>query len=102
MSQTTFERFKYLTIIHVFHSFDQFNYRFNILIRSIPFDLTNQNIQKKFQCEETLRNQLYSLHLFNKETCYSVRLFILSQFSLLQFPHLRSLTLHKIIEDCHQ
>ncbi|UJR18858.1 hypothetical protein I4U23_021986 [Adineta vaga] len=113
MSQTKFEIlpneillqcFHYLNIIDIFHSFDQLNQRFNSLIRNIPFCLTFENIQNKFQCkefcqklstDETVRNQVYSIHLSNKETCYPVHLF-LSKFSLLQFPRLRSLTLHEI------
>lgn len=101
--------FHYHQIMDIFHSFDQLNYRFNILIRNIPspFSLNFQNIHNRFQCEQfcrilstnqTLKNQLYSLHLSNKNACYPVRLFI-SKFSLLEFPHLRSLTLHKITKD---
>lgn len=83
--------FSYLNIIHVFHSFDQLNHRFNSLIRNIPFGLNFENIHNKFQCEqfcmklsndETMKNQLYSLHLSNNNTCYPVHLF-LSNFSLL-------------------
>ncbi|UJR07136.1 hypothetical protein I4U23_011424 [Adineta vaga] len=100
--------FHYFQIIDIFHSFDQLNHRFNSLIRNIsfPFSLNFQNIHNRFQCEEicrtlsinqTWKNQLYSLHLSNENTCYPIHLFI-SKFSLLQFPHLRSLTLSKITE----
>ncbi|UJR19426.1 hypothetical protein I4U23_022556 [Adineta vaga] len=99
--------FQYLNIIHIFHSFDQLNHRFNSLIRTISFHLNFQNIQNKFQCEEfcqklstdeTIRNQLYSLHLSNGNTFYPVHLFI-SKFPLLQFVHLRSLTLYKLTKN---
>ncbi|CAF1518494.1 unnamed protein product [Adineta ricciae] len=48
------QSFHYLNIIDIFHSFDQLNSQFNILIRNIPFALSLQNVQNKFQCEQFL------------------------------------------------
>ncbi|CAF1616062.1 unnamed protein product, partial [Didymodactylos carnosus] len=106
-NEILFQCFKYLNIIDIFHSFDQLNHRFNRLIRNFPFSLNFEKIQNKFQCEEfcqklsideIIKNQLYSLHLSNKNTCYPVHLFI-SKFSFLQFSQLRSLTLHEITDN---
>ncbi|UJR07150.1 hypothetical protein I4U23_011438 [Adineta vaga] len=116
MSQTKFEFFpneilldcfQYLNIIHIFQSFDQLNHHFDSLIRIIPFSLNFQNIQNKFQCDQfcrklaidkTIKNQLYSIHSSNKNTCYPAHLFI-SRFSLSEFPHLRSITLDRFTEN---
>ncbi|CAF1075711.1 unnamed protein product [Adineta ricciae] len=103
-NEILFQCFNYLNIIDIYYSFDQLNHRFNSLIRTIPFDLNFTNIKNKYQCDEfcqklstdeTIQNQLYSLYLSNENTCYPIHLF-LSKCSLLQFPHLHSLTLHKI------
>ncbi|UJR12615.1 hypothetical protein I4U23_016790 [Adineta vaga] len=116
MSQTKFEFspneillecFQYLNIIHIFESFDQLNHRLNSLIRTIPFSLNFQNIPNKFQCDQfcmklstdkTIKNQLYSLHLSNKNTSYPAHLFLL-KFSLSEFSHLRSITLDRFTEN---
>ncbi|CAF1319625.1 unnamed protein product [Adineta ricciae] len=101
-NEILFQCFQYLNIIHIFHSFDQLNHRFNRLIRNISFHLNFQNVPSKFQCEQfcqklsieqTIKTQLHSLYLSNKSTCYPAHLF-LSKCSLTDFPNLRSLTFH--------
>jgi hypothetical protein len=90
--------FGYLNAMHIFHSFDQLNYRFNKLIRSIPLHLDFQNIHKlicdqfckKLQSNKEIKNQIYSLHLSNKNTSHKIHQF-LSNISLDEFPHLQSL-----------
>jgi len=97
------ECFEYLNAFEIFYSFDQLNYRFTKLIRTIPLHLNFQYVQKtifdqfcrtiKFNPE--LKNQIYSLQLSNKDTCGQIELF-LSFFSLNEFSYLRSLTLIQI------
>src|ERR1700734_3953053 len=97
------ECFKYLNAVDIFHSFDQLNYRFYILIRSIPLHLNfeNQLIFDQFCIKMSsnleMKEQVYSLQLSNKDTCYQIHPF-LSRFSLNEFSHLRSLTLIEVNE----
>ena len=103
-NEILFECFQYLNAVYIFHSFDQLNYRFNKLIRSIPLHLDFQNIHKLLFdqfCKQILSNpkikaQVYSLHLSNdRSVCNKIHAF-LSFLSLDQFPQLRSLTLTKV------
>ncbi|UJR12175.1 hypothetical protein I4U23_016352 [Adineta vaga] len=98
--------FKYFNMIDIFYSFDQLNDRFNILIRSIPLSLNFRNVYQRFLCDQLcnkmsmdtrIKEQIRSLHLSNKNTCYPIHLFI-SKFSLSDFSHLRSLTLTEFTE----
>ena len=94
------ECFQYLNTYDIFHSFDQLNYRFNQLIRSICLHVNFRHVQKstfeefytKMLCDQDIKNQIYSLHLSNKDTHYPIQLFLLT-FSFVNFPNLRSLTL---------
>jgi hypothetical protein len=100
------ECFAYLNAFHIFHSFDQLNYRFNQLIRNIPLYVDFQNIHRSVCdqfCIQMLSNQelkkrIYSLHLSNEDTCYPIKWF-LSRFSLTAFVHLRSLTLTAVTQN---
>ena len=106
-NEILFECFQYLNAVHIFQSFDQLNYRFNKLIRSIPLHLDFQNIHKllfdqlcrKLSSSPEIKAQVYSLHLSNdRSVCNKIHVF-LSFLSLDQFPHLRSLTLTKVKKD---
>jgi hypothetical protein len=99
--------FEYLNALHIFHSFDQLNYRFSTLIRSVPLYVDFQNIHQRIICNQfsmkllsgqETKKQIYALHLSNNDTCYSIQSF-LSLFSLDEFLHLRSLTLTKVTTD---
>ena len=76
-NEILFECLQYLNAVHIFHSFDQLNYRFNKLIRSIPLHLDFQNIHKllfdqfcrKLSSSPEIKTQVYSLHLSNDRTC---------------------------------
>jgi hypothetical protein len=101
------ECFEYLNALHIFHSFDQLNYRSSTLIRSVPLYVDFRNIHPRIICDQfsmkllsdqETRKQIYALHLSNKDTCYSIQSF-LSLFSLDEFLHLRSLTLTKVTRD---
>ncbi|UJR07124.1 hypothetical protein I4U23_011412 [Adineta vaga] len=92
---------QYLNAIDVFYSFDQLNDRFNVLIRSISLSLNFNNVYQRFLCDQfcdkmlkdsQIKEQIRSLYLSNKNTCYPIHLF-LSKFSLLEFPYLHSLTM---------
>jgi hypothetical protein len=92
--------FEYLQAPHIFHSFDQLNYHFNKLIRSILLHLDFEDIYQgiicdrfctKILCDEEIKK------LSNIDACYPIQSF-LSTFSFNQFPHLRSLTLTKVKE----
>ena len=70
-NEILFECFKYLNGILIFHSFDQLNYRFNNLIRSIPLCLDFRNVYtllfdqfcKKMMSDDEMKEQVYSLYL---------------------------------------
>ncbi|CAF2685402.1 unnamed protein product [Rotaria sp. Silwood2] len=97
------ECFEYLSMFDIFHSFDQLNYRFYKLLRTIPIHLNFQNVRKTklFQfCQQKLSNskikqQIYSLHLSNKDACGQIKTFLL-RFLLNKFSNLYSLTLTQI------
>ena len=94
------ECFEYLNAIDIFYSFDQLNYRFNQLIRSILLHLDFQHTQRstfdefcmKMVSNEDIKKQIYSLHLSNKDICYNIQPFV-TLFSLDEFVQLRSLSL---------
>jgi hypothetical protein len=101
------ECFDYLSAVHIFHSFDQLNYRFNELIYSIPLHLDFQHIYQKLICDQfctklllnpNIKTHIYSLCLSNLNTCNNIQSF-LSIFSLDEFSHLRSLTFNEIRRD---
>jgi hypothetical protein len=101
------ERFEYLNALHIFHSFDQLNYRFSTLIRRIPLYADLRNIHQRIICDQfsmillsdqETKKQIYTLHLSNKDTCYSIQSFFFL-FSLDEFLHLRSLTLAGVTTD---
>ena len=98
-----FNVFEYLNGVDIFYSFDQLNYGFNQLIRTIPLYLDFRNIDKLFFnqfCNKILSNkqiqkQIYSLNLLNKYIDNQIRLF-LSLFSFIEFPQLQSLSLTEV------
>ncbi len=45
------------------YSFDQLNYRFNKLIRSIPLNVVSQKFCTKMLSDQEVKKQIYSLHL---------------------------------------
>ncbi|CAF4302634.1 unnamed protein product [Rotaria sp. Silwood2] len=100
------EYFEYLSIFDIFHSFDQLNYRFYKLLRTIPIHLNFQNVRKTklFQfCRQKLSNskiqqQIYSLGLSNKDAYGPIKAF-LSRFPLNKFSNLHSLTLTQIEDE---
>jgi hypothetical protein len=102
-SEIIIECCEYIDIFDIFHSFDQLNYRFSKLIRIIPLHLNFQHVRKtKFDkfCQKMLSNpeirqQIYSLHLSNKDTCGQIKEF----FSVNQFSHLHTLRLTHIEEE---
>lgn len=95
--------FEYLSGLDIFYAFDGLNYRLNNLIRSIPLHLNFRHANKsKFGqfCRKMLlnleiKNQIYSLHLSDKEIDFQIESF-LSFFSLNEFINLRSLTVTEI------
>ncbi|CAF1678515.1 unnamed protein product, partial [Adineta ricciae] len=96
--------FKYLNAPDVFYSLDHLNHRFDSLIRTMSLWLNFENVKSKFLCdqfgmkmsmEESIRRQIRSLRLSNKETCYPIH-FFLSKFSILEFSQLRRLALVRI------
>jgi hypothetical protein len=97
------ECFEYLNAPDIFYSFDQLNYRFHEIIRSIPLCLNFRNIHRfkfhqfcmQMQSNPDIKQQIISIHLFNKDTCGQIEAF-LSMFSLIEFPHLQALTLTAI------
>ena len=106
-NEILFECFKYLNIVHIFHSFDGLKYRFNELIRNIPLHLNFRNIHtsiceefcKKIFSDQKIKERIYSLYLTNGvDTYYPMQLF-LSKFSLSEFAHLQSLTLTYVSRD---
>ncbi len=92
-NEILFECFQYLNGVLIFHSFDQLNYRFNELIRSVPLHLDFQNSDKllfdhfckKMISNDGMKKQIYSLYISD----INVQQF-LSFFPLDEFPHLRS------------
>jgi hypothetical protein len=100
------ECFDYLNAPEIFYSFDQLNYRFSKLIRTIPLHLnceyTSKSIFDQFGTKmlstPEIKTQIRSLHLLNYNTCISIQAF-LSFFSLDEFSHLRSLTVTLIEEN---
>jgi hypothetical protein len=97
------ECFEYFTVFEIFYSFDQLNYRFYQLIRTIPLNIDFQYVEKSIFdqfCMELLINsdikrQIYSLKLSNNEMTGQIQKF-LSLFSLDEFSQLQSLTLIEI------
>jgi len=97
------EFFEYLNAFEIFYSFDFLTIQFYNLIRNIPLHLNFQHVRKAtfdqfctiIKSNPTIKNQIYSLKLSNKDTCGQIELF-LSSFSLNEFSHLRSLTLIQI------
>jgi hypothetical protein len=100
------ECFEYLNAPDIFHSFDQLNYRFSNLIRTIPLHLHFQHVRKstvdqfctKILSNPSIKRQIYSLQLSNRNTCIPIDTF-LSIFSLDDFSHLRSLIVIGITDD---
>ncbi|CAF1464876.1 unnamed protein product [Rotaria sordida] len=96
------ECFKYLNALDIFYSFDLLNYRFSRLIRNIPLHVDFQCIRKSFfdkfcikmLLNPEIKNQIYSLHLSDKDTCGQINAF-LSFFSFNEFSNLQSLTLNE-------
>ncbi|UJR08266.1 hypothetical protein I4U23_012539 [Adineta vaga] len=97
------EIFEYFNGFDIFLSFNQLNSRLNHLIRTIPIHLNFQHIHKTLfdqfclliQSNSSIKQQISSLILSNKDTCGQIDLF-LSNFSLKDFPILRSLTFIQI------
>ena len=99
------ECFEYLNALHIFYSFDQLNSRFNQLIRNIRLCVDFRNIHQQLICDQfcmkilsnpDIKKQIYSLHLSNnKDTSKKIHSF-LSNFSLNELVHLRSLTLTEV------
>ncbi len=66
--------FQYLKASDLFHSFDEFNHRFNHLIRHIPLCVDFENVNKsmfdefctKMSVDQEIKAQIYSLHLPNE------------------------------------
>jgi hypothetical protein len=99
--------FEYLNALHIFHSFDQLNYRFSTLTRSVPLYADFRNIHQRIICDQfsmillsgqETKNQIYALHLSNNDTSNLIQSF-LSLFSLDEFLRLRSLTLAGVTRD---
>ena len=102
-NEILFECFRYLNALQIFHSFDQLNSRFHELIRRAPLYVDFQDFPQPICvrfCEEMLRDSqvkknVYSLNLSNKDASIWIRFFF-RMFSLLDFLHLRSLTLTNV------
>jgi hypothetical protein len=92
--------FEYLNALHIFHSFDQLKYRFNELIRSIPLHVDFNHVSpstlaefyKTLSSNQHIKQQIYSLHLSNKDKCNNIGM-LLSKFRLDEFFNLQGLTL---------
>ena len=73
-NEVLLECFKYMNGVDILYSFDQLNIRFNQLIRNVPLDmnfdhihqLTFSQISKKIAKDKEIKEQIYSLHLSNK------------------------------------
>ncbi|CAF4139736.1 unnamed protein product [Adineta steineri] len=95
--------FGYFNALDLFYAYDGLNYRLNKLIRILPLHLNFQYANKsKFgefcrtmSLNEELKNQIYSLHLSNRDTDFQSETF-LSFFSLNQFTNLQSLSITEI------
>ena len=102
-NEILFMCFEFFDALELFHLFDNLNNRFNQLIRQIPLYVNFQSVRKstfdqfctKILLDENIKNQIYSLHLSNKETTGQINVFS-SWFSLVEFPHLQSLTLTEV------
>jgi hypothetical protein len=100
------ECFEYLNAPDIFYSFDQLNYRYYKLIRTIPLHFNFEYVRKsifdqfctKILSTPEIKTQIRFLHLSNKNTYASIKTF-LSFFSLSEFTHLRSMTLTDVKED---
>ena len=94
------ECFEYLNATDIFYSFDQLNYRFYKIIRTLPLYFNFQYIHKsifhhlcmKIQSDPDIKRQIISLNLSNKDTVNQIRVF-LSFCPLNDFSYLQSLTL---------
>jgi hypothetical protein len=92
------ECFGYLNAFDIFHSFGQLNFCFNSLIRSTPLHLNFQYVTKsifdefctKIILNPKVKNQIYSLHLWDKTASVPVDTFY-SLFSIDEFFQLREL-----------
>jgi uncharacterized protein YhbP (UPF0306 family) len=97
------ECFEYLNAPDIFYSFDQLNYRFYKLIRTISLHLDCQYVRKSIFdqfCKKILsipeiKAQIRSIQLSNRNTCAAIKTF-LSFFSLNEFTDLRSMTLIEV------
>ncbi|CAF1416502.1 unnamed protein product [Adineta ricciae] len=95
--------FEYINAIDLFLTFDQLNFRFRQLIRTVRLSLDLYYVHKcQFHrlCQTMLeipeiKSQIHSLHLSNQGTAGEIHAF-LSLFSLEQFPNLHSLSLTSI------
>ena len=91
---------KYFHALDLFYSFSQLNQRFDQLIRTLPWYVDFQDVQRSLYdrfCQHMLddldgQEQIDSLRLSNENTPGQIEDF-LSRFSLEQFSRLRSLTL---------
>jgi hypothetical protein len=92
------ECFEYLDPWDIFYSFDQLNFRFNALIRTIPLDLNFQHTsEEKFirfclviRSNPEIKEHIRSLQLSNKNSYSQIETF-LSWFSLGDFHRLQGL-----------
>ena len=88
--------FEYLNTCTLFHAFNQLNSRFNQLIRQMSLCIDFEDISKSIFDEfsmilsqdETMKNQVYSLHLPNDDRCLQSKEFW-SRFSCEDFPRLQ-------------
>ena len=88
--------FQYLNVCTLFHAFNQLNARFNHLIRQMPLCIDFDDIPKFIFDEfcmilsqdETMKNQVYSLHLPDDDRCLQSKEFW-SRFSCEDFPCLQ-------------
>ncbi|CAF3441416.1 unnamed protein product [Rotaria sp. Silwood2] len=94
------ECFEYLNTLDIFYSFDQLNYRFYTLIRSISLHLSLRHMNKslfdqyfhKMLLNPQIKSQIVPFELLNKNICGQLNIF-LSFFSMNEFCQLRSITL---------
>ncbi|CAF1295967.1 unnamed protein product [Rotaria magnacalcarata] len=102
-NELTIECFEYFYIFHLFYSFNGLNDRFNKLIRNIPIHVSFDHVCKStfdHFCKQLLSNseikqQIYSLHLSNKDTCRQIDRF-LTLIPLNELLHLQTLTLTQL------
>lgn len=99
--------FGYLHCMEMFYSFNNLNYRFNQLIRSLSkIHIHNQFEQKKhfnkfcmlMMNEPELKKKIYSIEMSNRPFINDISNF-LSSFPLNEFPHLEILSLKNMDHD---